>query len=375
MNFAVINKNHILLAISLFICLIFTTPVLAAPTVHLDGRQLTFDVPPAIENSRTLVPLRAIFEAMGATVSWDQASQTATAVKDSTTVVLQIGSTSPTINRQIKQLDVPAKIVNGRTLAPLRFVGEAFGGSVGWDGATQTITISSSGASTDNPAVVATLQPATIVRVVDGDTLVVNVGGAEQKVRLILVDTPESVHPDESKNTEYGKLASDYTASQLAAGQTIYLQKDVSETDRYGRLLRYVWLFQPTDTTSATEVRAKMYNAKLLLDGYAQLYTYPPDVKYVDMFTTFQKEAREANRGLWSYKQTETVTETTVTTPPPAQSTGTYVGSSKSNKYHLPSCRHVESILSENQVWFNSEADATAAGYVPCGGCKPQVKY
>ncbi|MBP1760849.1 MAG: Metallo beta lactamase family protein [Firmicutes bacterium] len=140
MNGIINKRNYLLLLIAIFIA-IFATPALAAPTVNLDGRQLAFEVPPAIEDGRTLVPLRAIFEAMGATVSWDQATQTASAVKDGTTVVLRIGSTKPTINGKVKQLDVPAKIVNGRTLAPLRFVGEAFGGAVAWDGTTQTITI------------------------------------------------------------------------------------------------------------------------------------------------------------------------------------------------------------------------------------------
>ncbi len=116
---------------------------MAAPTVNLDGQQLSFDVPPTIEDGRTLVPLRAIFEAMGATVSWDQDTQTATAVKGDTTVVLKIGSTTPTINGQVKQLDVPAKIVSGRTLAPLRFVGEAFGGTVEWNQASQLVSITS----------------------------------------------------------------------------------------------------------------------------------------------------------------------------------------------------------------------------------------
>lgn len=107
----------------------------------LNGTELKFDTAPTIESGTTLVPLRSIFEAMGAEVTWNQNTQTATAVKDNTTVVLRIGSTSPTINGQVKQLDVPAKIVNGRTLAPLRFVGEAFDGKVGWDPNTYTVTI------------------------------------------------------------------------------------------------------------------------------------------------------------------------------------------------------------------------------------------
>ena len=131
-----------LLLITLVLMLLIPGVALAAPTVILDGEQLIFtDAQPILEDGRTLVPLRSIFESMGATVSWDQDTKTATAVKGNTTVILPIGSTEPTANGQVKKLDVPAKIINGRTMAPLRFVGEAFGGTVGWDQASQTITI------------------------------------------------------------------------------------------------------------------------------------------------------------------------------------------------------------------------------------------
>ena len=112
-----------------------------APQVILDGRQLTFEVPPIIENGRTLAPLRAIFEAMGASVNWENSTRTVTSVKGTTTVVLPIGSISPTVNGQVWPLEVAAKIKDGRTLAPLRFVGEAFGGKVDWNSSTRIITI------------------------------------------------------------------------------------------------------------------------------------------------------------------------------------------------------------------------------------------
>jgi hypothetical protein len=89
------------------------SPVVAAPTVQLDGRQLYFDVPPVIDNGRTLVPLRVIFEAMGATVAWDDATKTVTAIKGNTTVILKLGSTTPKVNGVVKTLDVPAKAVSG----------------------------------------------------------------------------------------------------------------------------------------------------------------------------------------------------------------------------------------------------------------------
>jgi N-acetylmuramoyl-L-alanine amidase len=116
--------------------------VAPALTVILNNQQLRFnEVAPIIENGRTLVPLRVIFEAMGATVDWDPATGTATATRGNTTVVLPLNSTQPTVNGVVWKLDVPSRIVGGRTLAPLAFVGRAFGGNVGWDEVNRTVNI------------------------------------------------------------------------------------------------------------------------------------------------------------------------------------------------------------------------------------------
>lgn len=109
--------------------------------VYVNGTRVNFDVKPVIENGRTLVPMRAIFEAMGAGIEWDGDSQTVRAQKGETRVVLTIGSLSPTVDGKAVQLDVPAKIVGNRTLAPLRFVGEALGGRVAWDPSAREVRI------------------------------------------------------------------------------------------------------------------------------------------------------------------------------------------------------------------------------------------
>jgi len=137
-------RKTLILLCTLLMCLGFTVPSLAAPTVILDNQRLSFDVPPTIENGRTLVPLRAIFEALGADVEWDGQTRTVTAAKDNIQIKLQIGSTTAYKNDSPVQLDVPAKIINNRTLVPLRFVSEALGAKVDWYGPTQTITITSS---------------------------------------------------------------------------------------------------------------------------------------------------------------------------------------------------------------------------------------
>lgn len=136
---------------------------------------------------------------------------------------------------------------------------------------------------------------ATLVRVVDGDTIVVELDGEQQKVRLIGVDTPESVASQEyldrtgKENTEEGRTASQHTKDILKDVQYVYLQKDKSDTDRYGRLLRYVWLEQPDNAKDAAEIATKMLNGILIKDGYAELATYPPDTSYKSDFEYIYK--------------------------------------------------------------------------------------
>ncbi len=157
-----------------------------------------------------------------------------------------------------------------------------------------------SGPSSDATAAASPIEPgspvsATVSRNVDGDTLHVRTAtGGVEKVRFIGVDTPEST----IQHDPYGKEASDHTKARLPVGTRVWLETDVGLRDRYGRLLAYVWLSPPSNG-SAAEVRTKMFNAQLLAEGYAQLMTIPPDVKYVDYFTALQAEAREASRGLW----------------------------------------------------------------------------
>jgi hypothetical protein len=122
----------------------FTSTSQSAIKVVLNGKQLQFDQPPIIEQGRTLVPLRAIFEALGAKVDWENSTQTVTAVKGDISITLQIGSNTLYKNGKGIHLDVPAKIVNGRTLVPARAVAESFGAEVSWDQDTQTVTIRAS---------------------------------------------------------------------------------------------------------------------------------------------------------------------------------------------------------------------------------------
>ena len=110
-------------------------------TVRINGKKIEFDQPPIMKNDRTLVPLRKIFEELGATVEWNDRLQKVTAVKDDIKVMLTIGDDKLYINNGYITLDVPAQLVNGRTLVPVRAVSDSFNCNVNWDDNTQTVMI------------------------------------------------------------------------------------------------------------------------------------------------------------------------------------------------------------------------------------------
>jgi len=138
------------------------------------------------------------------------------------------------------------------------------------------------------------VDPAYVVRVVDGDTAHLLIDGRTEKVRFIGVDSPESTRETEP----WGAEASDY-AKRALTNQRVWVETDVEDRDRYGRLLAYIWLERP-GSPDDDEVRDKQFNAHLLLTGNAVTLTIPPNVRYADTFVRCQREARAAGRGLWN---------------------------------------------------------------------------
>lgn len=130
-----------LFIVTLIMFFSFSSMVLAAPTVIMDGQVVSFDMPPVIQDGTTLVPMRAIFESLGATVEWDSAKWTATATRSGNRIVVTIGKPSVWINGDDIPVNVPPQIINETTMIPLRVISEGLGAVVEWDGATKTITI------------------------------------------------------------------------------------------------------------------------------------------------------------------------------------------------------------------------------------------
>lgn len=128
---------------------------------------------------------------------------------------------------------------------------------------------------------------ALVSKVIDGDTIVLEDG---QTVRFVGIDTPETVDPRRPVGC-FGKEASNET-KKLLVGKVVILQKDVSNTDKYKRLLRYIYL--PLENGQILFI-----NDYLVRTGFAKVYTYPPDIKFNEQFRQAEKEAREFKRGLW----------------------------------------------------------------------------
>mgnify|MGYP005839445763 CR=1 FL=1 len=200
------------------------------------------------------------------------------------------------------------------------------------------------------------LTEAEVLRVVDGDTIEVETGGQIYKVRYIGIDTPETVDPRRPVQC-VGKEAAERNR-QLVEGRTVGLEKDVSEVDQFGRLLRYVW------------VGDRMVNSVLVEEGYAMASTYPPDVKYAGLFASLQAQAREAGRGLWG-------SACASPTPAPAGAVCDYSGTSQpvikgnisssgEKIYHVPGgAFYDKTVIDEGkgERWFCTEAEAVAAGW------------
>lgn len=144
------------------------------------------------------------------------------------------------------------------------------------------------------------LEKVQLERVVDGDTIVIITEDKKtHNIRLIGIDTPESVHPNKSKNNEYGILASDYTKGILSDTEYLYLEYDEEKTDHYGRVLAYVWM----NDDENREIQNDMLNGILLQEGFGINKEYKPNIIYAEEFQEIAEEAEDNKVGLWKYEE------------------------------------------------------------------------
>ena len=215
-----------------------------------------------------------------------------------------------------------------------------------------------------NPLAVSSSNPpadgdlATINRVIDGDTIELSSG---EKVRYIGMDTPETVDPRKPIQC-FGVEASERNKA-LVFGKEVRLEKDVSERDKYGRLLRYIWLGNI------------LVNLELVKEGFASASTYPPDVKYQSEFAKAEAEARTAKRGLWQACQNAEPSASSAimnSAGPNGCVIKGNIGASGDKIYHLPGCPYYDKTKideARGEKWFCTEAEAIAAGWRKALNC------
>lgn len=200
-----------------------------------------------------------------------------------------------------------------------------------------------------------------VIRVVDGDTIIVDYYGKAEKVRLLCVDTPESVHPDPSRNEPMGKVASDYARARLERQRVDLEFEGDRQRDRYNRLLAYVF------------IERQNFNIELVREGLSPYYTrFGTSQKYDSAFRAAEKFARENKKGIWA-------TADLAPRPPPQKDTvkektsgeDFYLASRNSEVFHRPDCGSVKKIAPHNLMRFETRPDAIKTGRRPCKGCNP----
>lgn len=219
------------------------------------------------------------------------------------------------VNGRPVKSDVPAVILENRTILPVRAVAESLGLQVGWDAETYTVTLTSADVArtqVEDPSRPAGVPedalPAVVERVVDGDTVKVDYYGLTVDVRLIGVDTPEVFGGAEP----YGPEASAYTKAQLPPGTRVWLERGADERDRYGRLLAYVWTSD-----------GALFNEKLLAVGFGEVLIIGKNTQYEERFRQAQARAKAQGMGMWGIEESPAEEDATLDTD---KWTSTYQG-------------------------------------------------
>jgi len=203
-----------------------------------------------------------------------------------------------------------------------------------------------------------------VVRVVDGDTINVEIDGKVEPVRYIGIDTPETVDP--RKPVQCFGVEASKKNKELVEGKMVRLETDITDRDKYNRLLRYVWLGDI------------LINQALVDQGYAKSYSYPPDVKYQDKFVAAEKKAREDKLGLWTACTSDTTTVAPATTQTPSSTSDPSctikgnISSSGEKIYHMQGCGSYSKTTideSRGEKWFCTEIEAQSAGWRKALNC------
>ena len=229
-------------------------------------------------------------------------------------------------------------------------------GRVSKNAPTTTPLPTSSPLPTETPVLSAVFESFKVTRVVDGDTIEIEGG---EKIRYIGIDTPETVDP--RKPVQCFGVEASKKNKELVEGKTVRLEKDSTDRDKYSRLLRYVW------------VDDLFVNLELVKQGFANSYSYPPDITYQKEFLAAETEAREAERGLWKACPVGASPTLNVQEAPKSDcDIKGNISTSGEKIYHLPGCgSYAKTQIDEQrgELWFCSEKEAQEAGWRKALNC------
>ncbi|HKK91342.1 MAG TPA: thermonuclease family protein [Desulfobacteraceae bacterium] len=201
--------------------------------------------------------------------------------------------------------------------------------------------------------------PFLVTRVVDGDTIDIRMNGKDERVRFLCVNTPESVHPDNSRNGPMGRTASRYTKSRLA-GKRVEIEFEGRKRGRYGRLLAYVIL------------DGRNFNVELVRRGVSPYYTkYGESLAYDREFKNAQALARKHGLHIWnrSHPSPTVSKQNKVKKKRPGGENLVFHGNLNSRVFHGPGCRYYD-CKNCTGIFFSRE-NAKKSGYRPCRVCQP----
>jgi micrococcal nuclease len=205
-----------------------------------------------------------------------------------------------------------------------------------------------------------------VTRVIDGDTIEIETG---ERVRYLGIDAPETVDP--RKPVQCFGIEASKKNKELVEGKTVRLEKDITDKDKYDRLLRYVYLDPSPPGGGSGQVL--FVNLELVKQGFAFSYTYPPDVKYQKEILAAEQEAREQKRGLWAACPiTPSPTIEIQKTPEGDCDIKGNISGSGEKIYHLPGCEsYAQTQIDESrgERWFCSEEEAQASGWRKALNC------
>ena len=200
-------------------------------------------------------------------------------------------------------------------------------------------------------------EKAKVLYAADGDTIWVDIDGKEEKIRFVGINTPELAR-DEKPAEFMAEEAKNFTSNTLR-DKEIYLEKDITDRDKYDRMLRYIWLEKPVANPTKEDIEEKTLNGILVKEGYAYSNYYKPDIKYQKHLDNIEKSAQDKGLGIWSDPTNPIISKEDL------GENYLIKGNKNSKLYHLPEWDSYDTVKEKNAVYFETEKEAKDAGFKP----------